>query len=45
MSNANKIHVDKIIIRESTLSDANEVAAIHVKSWQQSYAALSMSIT
>lgn len=37
MSNTNKIHVDKIIIRESTLSDANEVAAIHVKSWQQSY--------
>ena len=37
MSNTNKIHVDKIIIRESTLSDANDVAAIHVKSWQQSY--------
>ena len=31
------INCDKIIIRESTLSDANEVAAIHVKSWQQSY--------
>jgi GNAT superfamily N-acetyltransferase len=37
MSNATKIHVDKIIIRTSTLSDANEVAEIHVKSWQQSY--------
>jgi GNAT superfamily N-acetyltransferase len=31
------INFDKIIIRESTLSDANDVAAIHVKSWQQSY--------
>lgn len=37
MSNTTKIHFDKIIIRESTLSDANEVAAIHIKSWQQSY--------
>lgn len=37
MSKITKVHVDKIIIRESTLNDANEVAAIHVKSWQQSY--------
>jgi GNAT superfamily N-acetyltransferase len=37
MSNTTKTHVDKIIIRESTLSDANDVAAIHVKSWEQSY--------
>lgn len=31
------INFDRLIIRESTLRDANEVAAIHVKSWQQSY--------
>jgi len=37
MSKITKVHVDKIIIRTSTLSDANEVAEIHVKSWQQSY--------
>lgn len=37
MSKITKVHVDKIIIRESTLSDANEVAESHVKSWQQSY--------
>ena len=37
MGEITKVHVDKIIIRTSTLSDANEVAKIHVKSWQQSY--------
>ncbi len=37
MSEITKIHVDRITIRTSTLSDANEVAEIHVKSWQQSY--------
>ena len=31
------INLDRVIIRASTLSDANEVAEIHVKSWQQSY--------
>jgi len=31
------INLDRVIIRTSTLSDANEVAEIHVKSWQQSY--------
>jgi GNAT superfamily N-acetyltransferase/predicted nuclease of restriction endonuclease-like (RecB) superfamily len=32
-----QLHFEKIIIRESTLSDASEVAAIHVKAWQESY--------
>ncbi|HXH55301.1 MAG TPA: GNAT family N-acetyltransferase [Gammaproteobacteria bacterium] len=31
------VRTNKVIIRKSTLSDAYEVAKIHVKSWQQSY--------
>lgn len=32
-----RIHFDKIMIREATVSDASEVAEVHVQSWQQSY--------